>query len=66
MRYPVTSLGEDRGYLIRAFLLYDGIHYDPLVVECGATCQGVFPTGDDSVVAEALHIASEAFKVAIL
>lgn len=57
--------GEDRGYSSRALLLYDGIHYDPLVRDSGgrAPPQGVFPLSNEGVIGEALHIASGACKV---
>lgn len=61
----VQLAGEDRGYSTRAFLLYDGIHYDPLVWESGgvAPSQGVFPVEDETVMLDALQIAGKAQKV---
>jgi len=58
----IDRFGEDVNYPTRIFLLYDGIHYDPLVMEpldgISAT-KTVFPTSDDSVVIQALEIAAE-------
>ena len=58
-------LGEDKGYTRRAFLLYDGLHYDPLIcpgVGVASSC-GVFPISDVSVETEARQIAKEANQV---
>lgn len=30
---PINRFGEDKRYGMRGFLLYDGIHYDPLYLE---------------------------------
>ncbi len=59
--------GEDRGFLNRAFLLYDGIHYDPLLIAGadGAIVQSLFPTSDNRVLLEAVQIAKDAFKVSL-
>lgn len=62
----IDRFGEDKGFPTRAFLLYDGIHYDPLVRSGGGGVaspqQGVFPIGDSAVVQEALEIARKAKK----
>ncbi len=60
-------LGEDCSYSNRAFLLYDGIHYDPLVRSGGtlAASHSVFPVTDISVENEARRIAAAAHKVSI-
>ena len=52
-------------YSERGFLLYDGIHYDPLVLATptGAVLQTMFPTNQEGVVYEALEIAREAHQV---
>jgi len=63
---PLCPLaGEDRGYAERALLLYDGIHYDPLVMEGlgGTFTQKIFPITDDSVLVMASHLAREAQQV---
>ena len=48
-------------------LLYDGIHYDPLVLQGadGSVVQTLFPTSDDVVLVEAVAIAKAAFEVNI-
>ena len=61
--YSIT--GEDMNYSERGFLLYDGIHYDPLVLATptGAVLQTMFPTTQEGVVYEASEIAREAHQV---
>ena len=57
--------GLSNNYPNRALLIYDGIHYDPLV-SCdhhGNTVQSVFPVSNDTVLQVALEIATEANKV---
>lgn len=63
--FGMLLIGEDHGYPCCAFLLYDGIHYDPLVWESGGTAppQGIFPVEDEAVVMDALEIARSAYKV---
>ncbi len=60
--------GEDKGYSNRALLLYDGIHYDPLLIEGGdrITVQSLFPTSDETILVEAVQIAKGAFDVSSL
>lgn len=59
--------GEGSGYSICVYLVYDGIHYDPLAVHSpndpSKPLQTVFPVGDDTRLAEALEIAAAAKKV---
>jgi len=58
----IDRFGEDMNYPTRIFLLYDGIHYDPLVMEPldgTSACKTTFSTSDDTVVAQALEIAAE-------
>ena len=52
-------------YSERGFLLYDGIHYDPLVLATptGAVLQTVFPATQEGVIYEALEITQEAHQV---
>lgn len=55
--------GEDKNYDQRILLLYDGIHYDPLVLEPlepGQPIRTLFSARDDSVLALALELAREA------
>ena len=57
-------LGEDEHYANRVFLLYDGIHYDPMGLESnGEIIQTVFPSSNFNVQFEALALAEECKKV---
>eukprot|EP00112_Aurelia_sp_Birch-Aquarium-sp1_P015752 Seg3516.2 transcript_id=Seg3516.2/GoldUCD/mRNA.D3Y31 product="Ubiquitin thioesterase OTU1" protein_id=Seg3516.2/GoldUCD/D3Y31 len=60
----IDRFGENEKYKNRVFLIYDGIHYDPLIRECqnkpGQNIQTTFPMDDDSVYAEALTLSQEA------
>lgn len=57
--------GEDERYTKRVFLIYDGIHYDPLgiIASDGTPVQTVFDSKDDIWIAEAQAIGNEARKV---
>ena len=59
--------GEGCGYTDCVYLVYDGIHYDPVAVpsfnNSAEPLQTVFPVTDDMRLAEALEIAAEAKKV---
>ena len=59
--------GEGSGYRDCVYLVYDGIHYDPVAVpssnNSAEPVQTVFPVTDDMRLAEALEIAAEAKKV---
>ncbi|XP_064399616.1 ubiquitin thioesterase OTU1-like [Halichondria panicea] len=59
----IDRFGEDKGYSNRALLLYDGIHYDPLLMEGGDgnTIQSLFLTSDETILVEAVQIAKSAF-----
>ena len=63
----LSPTGEGSGYRERALLIYDGIHYDPLVLEGvgGVVCQRVFPVSDGKVLEKALQLAREAFQVCV-
>ncbi|XP_068675000.1 ubiquitin thioesterase OTU1-like isoform X2 [Montipora foliosa] len=57
--------GEGSGYSDCVYLVYDGIHYDPLAVigdNSNEPLQTLFPVGDDMRLAEALEIAATAKK----
>jgi len=58
----VDRFGQSENYSTRVLLIYDGIHYDPLVMESadGATVSTVFPSSDDAVLTQALEIGAEA------
>jgi len=34
----ISRFGEDKGYEQRVFLLFDGIHYDPLYMDFATVC----------------------------
>ncbi|XP_056001492.1 ubiquitin thioesterase OTU1-like [Ostrea edulis] len=59
----IDRFGEDKLYKERIFVIYDGIHYDPLILEPldpNLHVQTIFPTSDASVLGQAMEIASEA------
>ena len=58
----IDRFGEDKNYPRRVLVLYDGIHYDPLILEPlvpGEPVKTIFSTKDDNVLAQALEIANE-------
>jgi ubiquitin thioesterase OTU1 len=62
----VYDAGENEKYQNRVFVIYDGVHYDPLGVHEDSSdlpLQTVFPCTDDKRLLEALSLASEAKKV---
>lgn len=53
--------GENSNYHNRIFLIYDGIHYDPLILEMdSAPMQTIFPITDERPMDMAMEIAREA------
>lgn len=58
----INRFGEDKNYGMRAFLLFDGIHYDPLYLEStsGEPPKTIFPIEDNGVYAQAEQLANEA------
>ncbi|GFT00948.1 ubiquitin thioesterase OTU1 [Nephila pilipes] len=52
--------GETNDYRNRIFLIYDGIHYDPLVLEYEDNTQTIFPTSDQRPMDMAMELAREA------
>ncbi|ETN66871.1 ubiquitin thioesterase OTU1 [Anopheles darlingi] len=58
----INRFGEDKNYGMRAFLLFDGIHYDPLYLEStsGEPAKTIFPIEDNSVYLQAEQLAKEA------
>ncbi|XP_022178795.1 ubiquitin thioesterase OTU1 [Myzus persicae] len=59
----ISKFGEDKDYPHRVFLIYDGIHYDPLYLESPFTpgeIQTLFPTNDDRMLDAAQMLANEA------
>lgn len=61
----VDRFGEDECYANRVFLIYDGIHYDPLGVMTsdGTPIQTVFNCNDEMWIAEAQVLGDEARKM---
>lgn len=60
----IDRFGHANHYSNRGVLIYDGIHYDPLVLtnNNGMVVQSVFPIQDDRVLEEALDMARQAHK----
>lgn len=58
----INRFGEDQNYPLRVFLMFDGIHYDPLYLEPlnGDKIQTMFPTADERILREAETLAQEA------
>ncbi|XP_076448678.1 ubiquitin thioesterase OTU1-like [Babylonia areolata] len=60
----IDRFGEDRSFSHRVFLLYDGVHYDPLVMEAadstGSIVELRFSSSDDGTMLQAMDIAREA------
>jgi len=59
----IDKFGEDRSYNQRVLLLYDGIHYDPLMLESfdqGEPVKTIFPIENDVILTQALELAAEA------
>lgn len=59
----INRFGEDRHYPMRGFLLYDGIHYDPLFLEPfnGDSPRTLFSVEEETFVYEmAQRLAEEA------
>lgn len=53
--------GENCNYSNRIFLIYDGIHYDPLMMELeNGTMQTIFRIEDDAPIEMAMEVAREA------
>ncbi|KZC12676.1 Ubiquitin thioesterase OTU1, partial [Dufourea novaeangliae] len=58
----INRFGEDQHYAQRVFLIFDGIHYDPLYLEPldGGSIQTIFPTEDERILVAAAELAREA------
>ncbi|XP_022909210.1 ubiquitin thioesterase Otu1 isoform X2 [Onthophagus taurus] len=58
----INRFGEDKNYGNRVFLLFDGIHYDPLYLEPtdGGPIKTIFPSQDVKLLEEAELLAKEA------
>ncbi len=57
----VDRFGEDCEYLKRVFILYDGIHFDPLYLEKadGSTIQTRFLASDVNIMLQAVELGNE-------
>lgn len=55
----LNRFGEDKCYPNRIFLIFDGIHYDPLVMESSNSnkFQSIFSSNDMTVIEKALEFA---------
>ena len=61
----IDRFGEDCAYLQRVFIIYDGIHFDPLYLQPldnDLEIRTKFSTKDESVMHQALELASESKK----
>ncbi|XP_013200225.1 ubiquitin thioesterase Otu1 [Amyelois transitella] len=57
----INRFGEDKNYGQRVFLLFDGVHYDPLYLEqSDGGIQTMFPAEDMDIYREAEQLAHEA------
>lgn len=56
----LNRFGEDKAYPLRIFLIFDGIHYDPLVIESNGEKQTIFAAEDMEVIGKALEVAKVA------
>jgi len=58
----INRFGEDRDFGMRAFLLFDGIHYDPLYLESftDQAPKTMFDINDEDVMHQAEQLAQEA------
>ncbi|XP_046334695.1 ubiquitin thioesterase OTU1-like isoform X1 [Haliotis rufescens] len=59
----IDRFGEDKNYLERVLLIYDGVHYDALILEPTDPSRPIetkFPTSDEMVLAQAMELAAEA------
>lgn len=57
----INRFGEDKNYGQRVFLLFDGVHYDPLYLEQeDGGIQTIFPIEDVDIFREAEQLAKEA------
>jgi ubiquitin thioesterase OTU1 len=62
----IDRFGEDCFYLQRVFIIYDGIHFDPLYLQKKIhepdNIQTKFSTKDDAIMAQAFEVGNEAKK----
>lgn len=59
----IDRFGEDQNYLTRVFIIYDGIHFDPLHLLLNSNnVQTIFSTQDDIVMTQVADLSNEAKK----
>lgn len=59
----IDRFGEDCSYPSRVFIIYDGIHFDPLHLQIGSSkVQTKFSSKEDAVMFQAIELAEEAKK----
>ena len=58
----IDRFGEDQSYMTRVFIIYDGIHFDPLYlqIEGSGRMQTVFSSQDEVAMTQAAELADEA------
>ncbi|KAL7639471.1 UNVERIFIED_CONTAM: hypothetical protein RMT77_009972 [Armadillidium vulgare] len=57
----MNRFGEDKRYIQRIFLLYDGIHYDPVYLETyDGRCLYIFPSSEEWLLDQAYALVQEA------
>lgn len=57
----INRFGEDHHYPLRVFLMFDGIHFDPLYLEReGEANQTIFQSDDNKILQQAAELAKEA------
>ncbi|KAI5698712.1 hypothetical protein M8J75_010983 [Diaphorina citri] len=62
MNQIINRFGEDMGFPHRVYLIFDGIHYDPLYWEpsdMSGDIQTIFPTSNESIYKDAERLAVE-------
>ena len=57
--------GQEKQYFTKALLIYDGIHYDPLVCQSNSEEITMFSVDDEEIATLALNMAREAQQVTI-
>ena len=59
----IDRFGEDQNYPTRVFIIYDGIHFDPLYLPLKDNkVQTIFSCQDDAAMAQATQLAADAKK----
>ncbi|XP_065910864.1 ubiquitin thioesterase OTU1-like [Dysidea avara] len=56
----IDKFGQEKQYLTKALLIYDGIHYDPLVCQSDSDEVTMFSVDDEVIATQALNMAREA------